>query len=99
MRGNSQFPEKTGGGGLLDEATGEPSTVRIELSTHLSDHTLFRRAFISLDWVPRGICTKVMGYVGWEDEGLSIRWLWPCGCVDANPIEPGDEDKACERPC
>ncbi len=40
-----------------------------------------------------------MGYVGWEDEGLSARWLWAFGCVDANPIEPGDEDKTCETPC
>ena len=77
----------------------EPRTVRSELSAHLSDCALFRRASISLDRVPRGICTKVMGYVGWEDEGLSVRWLWACGCVDANPIEPGDEDETRETPC
>jgi len=84
---------------MLDDTTGEPSTIRIELSAHLGDLALLRRVFISLDWVPRGVCTKVMRYVGREEEGLSVWWLWASRRVDANPIEPGDEDETRETPC
>jgi hypothetical protein len=104
VHGSSQFPKKNGWDGLRDRddttTTGEPGAIRTELSAHLSNPTLFRRAFISLDWVPRGVCTEVMRYVGWEDEGLSVRWLWATSWhVDASPIEPGDEDEPCKTPC
>lgn len=69
---------------------------RSDLLAHLGNLALFRRAFITLDWVPRGVCTKIMRYVFWEDEGLNVRWLWR---VDANPIGPGDENETYETPC
>ena len=100
--GNSQFPKKNRRDGLLDGKACGQSTVRIELSAHLSNRAPFRRTFIFLDWVPGAVWTKMLRYIGWEDEGLSVWWLRAFGLfsrIEANPIEPADEDERSERPC
>jgi len=96
------FLKKIDRDGPPDDMAGEQGTARVELSAHLSNFAFFRRALISMDWVPRGVWAKATRYVVWEDEGLRVGWLRMLRhvfVIDANPIEPVDKDEACETPC